>query len=61
MASKAIVLRGHVGSNPTPGIRKLFCDACDLLGIEWRVMNAPDISVASGRAGAADQFVGAKR
>ena len=49
-------------SNASADIRKLFCDACDLLGIEWRVMNARNISVAR-RASVArlDAFVGPKR
>jgi hypothetical protein len=49
-------------SNASADIRKLFCDACDLLGIEWRVMNARNISVAR-RASVArlDEFVGPKR
>ena len=49
-------------SNASADIRKLFCDACELLGIEWRVMNARNISVAK-RASVArlDEFVGPKR
>jgi hypothetical protein len=49
-------------SNASADIRKLFCDACDLLGIEWRIMNARNISVAR-RASVArlDEFVGPKR
>jgi hypothetical protein len=49
-------------SNASADIRKLFSDACDLLGIEWRVMNARNISVAR-RASVArlDEFVGPKR
>jgi hypothetical protein len=49
-------------SNASADIRKLFCDTCDLLGIEWRVMNARNISVAK-RASVArlDGFVGPKR
>jgi Homeodomain-like domain len=49
-------------SNASADIRKLFCDACDLLGIEWRVMNARNISVAR-RASVArlDEFVRPKR
>jgi hypothetical protein len=49
-------------SNASADIRKLFCDTCDLLGIEWRVMNARNISVAR-RASVArlDEFVGPKR
>jgi hypothetical protein len=49
-------------SNASADIRMLFCQACDLLGIEWRVMNARNISVAR-RASVArlDEFVGPKR
>jgi Homeodomain-like domain len=49
-------------SNASGDIRKLFCDTCDLLGIEWRVMNPRNISVAR-RASVArlDEFVGPKR
>jgi hypothetical protein len=49
-------------SNASADIRELFCDTCDLLGIEWRVMNARNISVAR-RASVArlDEFVGPKR
>jgi hypothetical protein len=49
-------------SNASADIRRLFCDACDLLGIQWRVMNARNISVAR-RASVArlDEFVGPKR
>ena len=49
-------------SNASADIRKLFCDACDLLDIEWRVMNPRNISVAR-RASVArlDEFVGPKR
>lgn len=49
-------------SNASADIRKLFCDMCDLLGIEWRVMNARNISVAK-RASVARlyAFVGPKR
>jgi hypothetical protein len=49
-------------SNASADIRKLFCGTCDLLGIEWRVMNARNISVAR-RASVAglDGFVGPKR
>jgi hypothetical protein len=48
-------------SNASADIRALFCDTCDLLGIEWRVMNARNISVAR-RASVAllDEFVGPK-
>lgn len=48
-------------SNRSDDIKRIFCDACDLLGIEWRVMNRWDISVAR-RASVArlDEFVGPK-
>jgi hypothetical protein len=49
-------------SNASADIRQLFCDACDRLGIEWRVMNARNISVAKRRSVARlDEFVGPKR
>jgi hypothetical protein len=49
-------------SNASADIRKLFCDACDLLAIEWRVMNARNISVAKrGSVARLDEFVGPKR
>jgi hypothetical protein len=49
-------------TNASADIRRLFCDACDLLRIDWRVMNARNISVAK-RASVArlDDFVGPKR
>ena len=43
------------------GIRALFCWACDLLGIEWRVMNEWNISVARRESVATlDEFIGPK-
>jgi hypothetical protein len=49
-------------TNASPDIRQIFCRACDLVGVEWRVMNARNISVAK-RASVArlDGFVGPKR
>jgi hypothetical protein len=48
-------------SNASADIRKLFCDTCDLLGIEWRVMNARNISVARRESVARlDEFIGPK-
>lgn len=43
-------------------IRQLFCAACDAIGVEWRRMNARNISVAR-RASVArlDEFIGPKR
>jgi hypothetical protein len=48
-------------SNRSVDIKRIFSDACDLLGIEWRVMNRWDISVAR-RASVArlDEFIGPK-
>jgi hypothetical protein len=48
-------------TNRSDDIRRIFCDACDLLGVEWRVMNAWNISVAR-RASVArlDEFIGPK-
>jgi hypothetical protein len=48
-------------TNRSDDIRRIFCGACDLLGIEWRVMNRWNISVAR-RASVArlDEFVGPK-
>ena len=48
-------------SNRSDDIRRIFCEACDLVGIEWRVMNAFNISVAR-RASVArlDEFIGPK-
>lgn len=48
-------------SNRSDDIRGIFCDACDVLGIEWRVMNRWNISVARREAVARlDEFVGPK-
>jgi hypothetical protein len=48
-------------TNRSEDIRRIFCDACDRLGVEWRVMNAWNISVAR-RASVArlDEFIGPK-
>ena len=49
-------------SNRSADIRRIFCEACDLVGVDWRVMNACNISVAR-RASVArlDEFIGPKR
>jgi Homeodomain-like domain len=49
-------------SNRSEDIKRIFCDACDALGVEWRVMNRDSISVAR-RASVArlDGFIGPKR
>jgi hypothetical protein len=48
-------------SNTSADIRKIFCEACDRLGIEWRQNNATNVSVAR-RASVArlDEFIGPK-
>jgi hypothetical protein len=52
----------YVFTNASADIRGLFCDACDLLDIDWRVMNARNISVAKNEAVARlDEFAGPKR
>jgi hypothetical protein len=49
-------------TNRSEDIKAIFCTACDLLGIEWRVMNAKSISVARRESVVSlDEFVGAKR
>ena len=48
-------------SNRSDDIRRIFCDTCDLLGVEWRVMNAYNISVARRDSVARlDEFIGPK-
>lgn len=48
-------------SNASGDIRGIFCDACDMLGVEWRRMNARNISVARRESVAVlDRFVGPK-
>ena len=48
--------------NRSDDIKRIFCEACDALGVEWRRMNAFNISVAK-RASVArlDEFIGPKR
>ena len=49
-------------ANRSDDIKRIFCDACDALGVQWRVMNRDSISVAR-RASVArlDEFIGPKR
>jgi hypothetical protein len=49
-------------SNRSEDIKRIFCRACDALGVEWRVMNRDAIFVAR-RASVAklDAFIGPKR
>jgi hypothetical protein len=49
-------------TNRSDDIKRIFCDACDALGVQWRVMNRDSISVARRDSVAKlDQFVGPKR
>jgi hypothetical protein len=49
-------------SNRSEDIKRIFCDACDALGVEWRVMNRDAISVARrGSVAKLDAFIGPKR
>jgi hypothetical protein len=48
-------------TNASTDIRNLFTDACDRLGVEWRQMNARNISVARRQSVARlDEFIGPK-
>jgi hypothetical protein len=49
-------------SNRSDDIKRIFCEACDALDVEWRVMNRDSISIAR-RASVArlDEFIGPKR
>jgi hypothetical protein len=58
---KTYVYPRYLFSNKSEDIKRIFCNACDLLGIEWRVMNAKDISIARRESIALmDEFVGPK-
>jgi hypothetical protein len=58
---KAYAYPRYQFTNRSDDIRKIFCDACDLLGVEWRVMNRWNISVARRDSVARlDEFVGPK-
>jgi hypothetical protein len=59
--AKAYAYPRYTFSNRSDDIRGIFCDTCDLIGIEWRVMNRWNISVAR-RASVArlDEFIGPK-
>ena len=60
-AGKAYAYPRYQFSNRSAEIRQLFCAACDCLGIEWRQMNAFNISVARRRSvERLDEFVGPK-
>jgi hypothetical protein len=58
---KTYVYPRYLFSNRSDDIRQIFCDACDQLGIEWRVMTSTDISIARRDSIAImDEFVGPK-
>jgi hypothetical protein len=49
-------------TNRSDDIRRIFCDACDQLGIEWRQNNRFDVNVARRDSVALmDSFIGPKR
>ena len=48
-------------SNRSADIRRIFCEHCDLVGVEWRRMNEFNISIARRRSGELmDRFIGPK-
>jgi hypothetical protein len=48
-------------SNLSPDIRRLFCEACDALGIRWTMSNPRNVSVSHRKSVARlDEFVGPK-
>lgn len=52
----------YLFTNLSEDIKRIFCDACDSLGVEWRRMNAKTVSVARRDSVAKlDAFVGPKR
>jgi Homeodomain-like domain len=58
---KTYVYPRYLFSNRSDDIRQIFCEACDRLRIEWRVMTATDISIARHESVAMmDEFVGPK-
>lgn len=49
-------------SNRSDDIRSLFCEYCDVVGVEWRRMNRWTISVARRDSVALmDRYIGPKR
>lgn len=55
-------IRGYHFTNTSADIRRIFTDACDAIGVQWRNNNATNISIAR-RASVAilDSFVGPKQ
>ncbi len=59
---KAYAYGRYEFSNRSEDIKRIFCDACDRLGVAWRVMNRSSISVARRESVARlDEVVGHKR
>ena len=49
-------------SNRSDDIKRIFCEACDALGVQWRVMYRDSISVARrASVDRLDEFIGPKR
>lgn len=60
--NKSYAYPRYLFSNRSDDIRGIFCDACDQLGIEWRVMTRTEISIARHESVAMmDEFVGPKQ
>lgn len=58
---KTYVYPRYLFSNKSDDIRRIFCDACDRLGIAWRVMTRYEISIAHRESIALmDEFIGPK-
>jgi hypothetical protein len=59
---KTYVYPRYLFSNRSDDIRRIFCNACDRVGVEWRVMTSTDISIARRESIATmDEFVGPKQ
>ena len=59
---KTYVYPRYLFSNRSDDIKRIFCEACESLGIGWRTMNASTISIAHRESIALmDEFVGPKR
>lgn len=58
---KTYVYPRYLFSNRSGDIKRIFCNACDSVGIAWRKMNAQNISVAQHESVALlDEFIGPK-
>jgi hypothetical protein len=51
----------YVFSNRSDDVKRIFCDACDLLGIRWTRPNAKDIAIYRlASVARMDEYVGPK-